>query len=62
MEFKDSRELFEDAKNKNKLNSTDLFSYTTLYDDWRGAKGNQRVKKERLADLRKLYKAVLYKK
>ena len=50
-----------DASNKNKIDSTAFKSFNTLYDVWFAAKSNQKVKKEKLAELQKLYKAVLYK-
>ena len=33
-----------------------------LYDDWKGAVGNKQVKKDKIDELRVLYKKVLYKK
>ena len=55
-------ELLEDAKNKQKLSTEDASNYTALYKEWRAAKGNPELKKEKLAGLRKIYKRVLYKK
>ena len=56
------RELLEDAKNKEKLSTQDAEAYTALFDDWRSAKGNAKVKKEKVVGLREIYKRVLYKK
>ena len=54
------RELLEDAKKK--LSTQDAEAYTALFDDWRSAKGNAKVKKAKVNGLREIYKRVLYKK
>ena len=56
------RELLEDAINKKKLSTEDASKYTALYKEWRAAKGNPELKKEKLAGLRKIYKTRIYKK
>ena len=56
------RELLEDAKNKQKLSTEDASAYTALYNEWRTAKGNPVLKKEKVVGLREIYKRVLYKK
>ena len=56
------REAFLEAKNKNILSPKDISSYMKLYDDWKGAVGNKQVKKDKIDELRVLYKKVLYKK
>ena len=55
-------EELENAKNKNKLSTEDISSYTKLYDAWKGAKGDKSLKEEKIKGLRDLYKRVLYKK
>ena len=55
------RELLEDAKNKQKLSSEDALAYTTMFDEWKSAKGNVKLKKEKVVGLREIYKRVLYK-
>ena len=55
-------ELLEDAKNKQKLSTEDASAYTTLYKEFRGAKGDAKIKKVKKAGLREIYKRVLYKK
>ena len=55
------RELLEDAKNKQKLSTEDASAYTALFNEWRTAKGNPILKKEKVAGLRAIYKRVLYK-
>ena len=55
-------ELLEDAINKQKLSTEDASKYTALYMEWRAAKGNPELKKEKLAGLRKIYKTRIYKK
>ena len=54
------RELLEDAINKQKLSPEDASEYTALYKEWRDAKRQPDVKKEKLAGMRKIYKRVLY--
>ena len=56
------RELFEEARNKKKLSTSDTSQYMILYDEWRGAKGDKQVKKTKLDALKALYKTALYKK
>ena len=56
------REELEQAKLAGKLNTQDTSAYMTLYDEWKEAKGNQKVKKEKLNALREIYKRVVYKK
>jgi hypothetical protein len=56
------REAFLEAKNKNTLSPQDISSYMKLYDGWKEAVGNQQVKKQKIDELRSLYKKVLYKK
>ena len=56
------REELEQAKNAGKLNTQDTSAYMTLYDEWKDAKGNQKVKKEKLNALREIYKRAVYKK
>jgi hypothetical protein len=41
------RELFEEAKNQNKLSVQDTSSYMKTYDDWKGAKGDKALKDEK---------------
>ena len=57
-----SREEFENARNKNKLNVQDTSAYLKQYDYWKGAKGDKTIKDDKLKGLRELYKRVLYKK
>ena len=56
------RELLEDAKNKQKLSTQDAEAYTAMFNEWRTAKGNAKLKKEKVVGLREIYKRVLYKK
>ena len=56
------RELLEDAKNKQKLSTQDASAYTAMFEEWRSAKGNAKLKKENVVGLREIYKRVLYKK
>ena len=56
------RELLEDAKNKQKLSTDDASTYTTLFNEWRAAKGDAKLKKEKVLGLREIYERVLYKK
>ena len=56
------REELEQAKIAGKLDTQDTSAYMILYDEWKGAKGNQKVKKEKLNALREIYKRVIYKK
>jgi hypothetical protein len=56
------REIFEEAKNKKKLSTSDTSQYMILYDEWREAKGDKQLKKAKLDALKALYKTVLYKK
>ena len=55
------REELENAKNKKLLSTADVSLYMQLYDDWKDAKGNAKLKAEKLKELRALYKRVLYK-
>ena len=54
-------ELLEDAKNKQKLSTEDASAYTTLFKEFRAAKGDAKIKKVKKAGLREIYKRVLYK-
>ena len=56
------REELQEAKQKGKLSDEDVSKYMILYDEWLGAKGNQKVKKEKLNALREIYKRAIYKK
>ena len=56
------RELLEDAKNKQKLSTQDASAYMALYNEWRAAKGDPKLKKVKLIGLREIYGRVLYKK
>ena len=56
------RELLEDAKNKQKLSTEDASKYTALYNEWRTAKGDKKIKKEKVVGLRDIYRRVLYNK
>ena len=56
------REELEQAKIAGKLDTQDTSAYMILYDEWKDAKGNQKVKKEKLNALREIYKRVIYKK
>ena len=56
------REELEQAKIAGKLDTQDTSAYMILYDEWKNAKGNQKVKKEKLNALREIYKRVIYKK
>ena len=56
------RELFEEAKNKNKLSVQDTSTYMQTYDDWKGAKGDKALKDETIKTLREMYKRLLYNK
>ena len=58
------REKLEHAKNNNKLSSDDASAYTAMYNTWKDAKGkvNEKVRKEQIAGMSKIYKRVLYKK
>ena len=52
-------ELLEDAKNKQKLSTEDALAYTAMFNEWRSAKGNAKLKKEPVVGLREIYKRVL---
>ena len=56
------REELEQAKLAGKLNTQDTSAFMILYDEWKEAKGNQKVKKQKLNALREIYKRVVYKK
>ena len=56
------RGAFLEARNKNTLSPQDISSYMKLYDGWKEAVGNQQVKKEKIDELRSLYKQVVYTK
>ena len=56
------REELEQAKLAGKLNTQDTSAFMILYDEWKDAKGNQKVKKQKLNALREIYKRVVYKK
>ena len=56
------REELEQAKIAGKLDTQDTSAYMILYDEWRDAKGNQKLKKEKLNALREIYKRTVYKK
>ena len=56
------REELEQAKIAGKLDTQDTPAYMILYDEWRDAKGNQKLKKEKLNALREIYKRTVYKK
>ena len=56
------REELEQAKIAGKLNTQDTSAYMILYDEWKDAKGNQKLKKEKLNALREIYKRTVYKK
>ena len=56
------REELEQAKIAGKLDTQDTSAYMILYDEWKDAKGNQKIKKEKLNALREIYKRVVYKK
>ena len=55
-------EVFEEAKNKDKLNTADKSQYMILKDEWLSARGNKKNKAEKLKQLQTLYKNVLYNK
>ena len=42
------RELVEDAKNKLLLSTEDASAYTALFDEWKSAKGDAKVKKRKI--------------
>ena len=56
------REVLEDAKNKQKLSADDASTYTTLFNEWRAAKGDAKLKKKKVVGLQEIYERVLYKK
>ena len=56
------RELLEDAKNKQKLSTDDASAYTALFNEWKTAKGDAKLKKKKVVGLREIYERVLYKK
>ena len=56
------RELLEDAKNKKQLSTDDISAYTALFNEWKSAKGNTKIKKGKVDGLREIYGRVLYKK
>ena len=56
------REELEQAKIRGKLNTQDTSSYMQLYDEWKNAKRNKKLKDEKLKGLREIYKRVIYKK
>ena len=56
------RELLEDAKNKQKLSADDASAYTTLFNEWRIAKGDAKLKKKKVLGLQEIYERLLYKK
>ena len=56
------RELLEDAKNKQMLSTDDASAYTEMFNVWKGAKGDAKLKKQMIEGMREIYKRVLYKK
>ena len=56
------RELLEDAKNKQMLSTDDASAYTQMFNVWKGAKGDAKLKKQMIEGMREIYKRVLYKK
>jgi hypothetical protein len=56
------REELEHAKNNKKISPDDISTYMKLYDEWKDAKGNPMLKREKLKGLQALYKRTLYKK
>ena len=55
-------EEFNTTSNKQKLSTQDLSAALILLDEWKAAKGQPDVKKEKLKALQGLYKRTLYKK
>jgi len=56
------REILEDAKNKQMLSTDDASAYTEMFNAWKGAKGDTKLKKQMIVGMREIYKRVLYKK
>ena len=54
------RETFEDANNKNAINTTTYRQYRSLYNKWVSNRGVPTAKKEALKELQKLYRETVY--
>ena len=54
------RETFEDANNKNTINTTTYRQYRSLYNKWVSNRGVPTAKKEALKELQKLYRETVY--
>ena len=54
------REKFEDANNKNAINTTTYRQYRSLYNKWASNRGVPTAKKEALKELQKLYRETVY--
>ena len=56
------REALETAKVRKNLTTESISNYMKLYDEWKAAKGNKDMKKEKLQGLRQIYKRELFRK
>ena len=54
------RETFEDANNKNAINTTTYRQYRSLYNKWVSNRGVPTAKKKALKELQKLYRQTVY--
>ena len=44
------------------LSTDDASAYTEMFNVWKGAKGDAKLKKQMIVGMREIYKRVLYKK
>ena len=56
------REIFEEANNRNKINTRTYRNYRSLYNSWVRSAGDKDRKKQYLQDLKDLYRNEIYKK
>ena len=56
------REVFEEANNRNTINTKTYRSYKSLYNKWVKSAGDKDMKKQHLQELKDLYRQNIYKK
>ena len=56
------REVFEEANNRNTINTRTYRNYRSIYNNWVKASGNKDMKKQYLQELKDLYRNNIYKK
>ena len=56
------REVFEEANNRNTINTRTYRNYRRIYNNWVKASGNKDMKKQYLQELKDLYRNNIYKK